>query len=184
MKSFKQFFKEDMPVKGFVSNDKKETKSKLNTLDYDLANFPFSPFSSDSYQKGVDNSIRPYAAYTWGFGTKPASSQQELDWEQANREKQEIRKQKTSLPGTVDVERSSKVDLPLSKNNTKIYKKPRNDLISMRENNINELSVPQGTTGEKKNWNPPMVGIRMANGKIEKHPPGKSGSSGGGNGGE
>ena len=25
-----------------------------------------------------------------------------------------------------------------------------------------------------------MVAIRMANGKIEKHPPGKSGSSGGG----
>ena len=49
---------------------------------------------------------------------------------------------------------------------------------------INELSVPQGTTGKRKKWNPPMVGIRMASGKIEKHPPGKSGSSGGGNGGE
>jgi hypothetical protein len=49
---------------------------------------------------------------------------------------------------------------------------------------IAELSVPQGTTGKRKVWNPSMVGIRMASGKIEKHPPGKSGSSGGGNGGE
>ena len=47
-----------------------------------------------------------------------------------------------------------------------------------------EMSVPAGTTGKRKEWNPPMVGIRMANGKIEKHPPGKSGSSGGGDGGE
>ena len=173
-----------MPAKGFVSNDKKETKSKLNTLDYDLANFPFSPFSSDSYQKGVDNSIRPYAAYTWGFGAKPASSQQELDWEQANREKQEIKKQKTSLPGTVDVERSSKGNLLAPKNNTTIYKKPKNDLISMRQDNITELSVPQGTTGKRKTISTPLVAIRMANGKIEKHPPGKSGSSGGGGSGD
>lgn len=49
---------------------------------------------------------------------------------------------------------------------------------------IAELSVPKGTTGKRENWKPPMVGIRMASGKIEKHPPGKSGSSGGGNGGE
>lgn len=49
---------------------------------------------------------------------------------------------------------------------------------------IAELSVPAGTTGKRKEWKPPMVGIRMASGKIEKHPPGKSGSSGGGNGGE
>jgi hypothetical protein len=48
---------------------------------------------------------------------------------------------------------------------------------------ISELSVPAGTTGKRKTWNPPMVGIRMASGKIEKHPPGKSGSSGGGDGG-
>lgn len=45
---------------------------------------------------------------------------------------------------------------------------------------IKELSVPAGTTGKRKEWHPPMVGIRMASGKIEKHPPGKSGSSGGG----
>jgi len=49
---------------------------------------------------------------------------------------------------------------------------------------IKELLVPQGTTGKRKTWKPPMVGIRMASGKIEKHPPGKSSSSGGGNGGE
>lgn len=48
---------------------------------------------------------------------------------------------------------------------------------------VSEMSVPAGTTGKRKTWNPPMVGIRMASGKIEKHPPGKSGSSGGGNGG-
>lgn len=42
------------------------------------------------------------------------------------------------------------------------------------------MSVPAGTTGKRKKWNPPMVGVRMASGKIEKHPPGKSGSSGGG----
>jgi hypothetical protein len=50
---------------------------------------------------------------------------------------------------------------------------------------VKEMTVPAGTTGKRKEWNPPMVGIRMASGKIEKHPPGKSGSSGGGgNGGE
>ena len=50
---------------------------------------------------------------------------------------------------------------------------------------VKEMSVPAGTSGKRKTWNPPMVGIRMASGKIEKHPPGKSGSSGGGgNGGE
>lgn len=47
---------------------------------------------------------------------------------------------------------------------------------------ISELSVPAGTTGKRKTWKPPMVGIRMASGKIERHPPGKSGSSGGGDG--
>lgn len=47
---------------------------------------------------------------------------------------------------------------------------------------MSEMSVPQGTTGKRKEWTPPMVGIRMASGKIEKHPPGKSSSSGGGNG--
>lgn len=45
---------------------------------------------------------------------------------------------------------------------------------------VKEMSVPAGTTGKRKTWNPPMVGVRMASGKIEKHPPGKSGSSGGG----
>jgi len=45
---------------------------------------------------------------------------------------------------------------------------------------VSEMSVPAGTTGKRKKWNPPMVGVRMASGKIEKHPPGKSGSSGGG----
>lgn len=48
---------------------------------------------------------------------------------------------------------------------------------------VKELSVPQGTTGKKKEVATPMVAIRMASGNIEKHPPGKSGSSGGGNGG-
>ena len=45
---------------------------------------------------------------------------------------------------------------------------------------ISELSVPAGTTGKRKDWNPPMVGIRMADGTIKKLPPGKSGSSGSG----
>jgi hypothetical protein len=45
---------------------------------------------------------------------------------------------------------------------------------------IKELSVPLGTTGNRANVSTPMVAIRMANGKIQKHPPGKSGSSGGG----
>jgi hypothetical protein len=48
------------------------------------------------------------------------------------------------------------------------------------ETEVNEIMVPKGTTGKKANWNPPMVAIRVASGKIEKHPPGKSGSSGGG----
>jgi hypothetical protein len=49
---------------------------------------------------------------------------------------------------------------------------------------IKELKVPQGTTGNRKTVSTPMVAVRMASGKIEKHPPGKSGSScGGGNGG-
>lgn len=45
---------------------------------------------------------------------------------------------------------------------------------------VNELSVPKGTTGQRQNVSTPLVAIRMASGKIEKHPPGKSGSSGGG----
>lgn len=45
---------------------------------------------------------------------------------------------------------------------------------------VSEMSVPAGTTGNRKEWSPPMVGIRMADGKIKKLPPGKSGSSGGG----
>jgi len=53
------------------------------------------------------------------------------------------------------------------------------------EETIHELSVPAGTTGKRKTVSTPMVAVRMASGKIEKHPPGKSGSSGGGgNGGE
>lgn len=44
---------------------------------------------------------------------------------------------------------------------------------------IKEISVPQGTTGNRDKVSTPMVAIRMASGKIEKHPPGKSGSSGG-----
>ena len=48
---------------------------------------------------------------------------------------------------------------------------------------IKELSVPAGTTGKRKEVSTPMVAIRMASGKIKKHPPGKSGSSGGGDGG-
>lgn len=48
---------------------------------------------------------------------------------------------------------------------------------------VTELSVPAGTTGKRREWKPPMVGIRMADGSIKKNPPGKSGSSGGGSGG-
>lgn len=43
-----------------------------------------------------------------------------------------------------------------------------------------ELSVPKGTTGKRETVSTPMVAVRMASGKVEKHPPGKSGSSGGG----
>lgn len=48
------------------------------------------------------------------------------------------------------------------------------------ETEVNELSVPAGTTGKRTTVSTPMVAVRMASGKIEKHPPGKSGSSGGG----
>ena len=48
------------------------------------------------------------------------------------------------------------------------------------EDNQNEMTAPLGTTGKRSEWNPPMVPIRMADGKIKKLPPGKSGSSGGG----
>jgi hypothetical protein len=48
------------------------------------------------------------------------------------------------------------------------------------EETINELSVPLGSTGKRTSVPTPMVSIRMASGKIEKHPPGKSGSSSGG----
>jgi hypothetical protein len=45
---------------------------------------------------------------------------------------------------------------------------------------VTELSVLAGTTGKRVKVKTPTVAIRMASGKIEKHPPGKSGSSGGG----
>lgn len=45
---------------------------------------------------------------------------------------------------------------------------------------VKELSIPLGTTGKRKEVSTPMISIRMASGKIEKHPPGKSSSSGGG----
>ena len=51
------------------------------------------------------------------------------------------------------------------------------------DTSVNELNVPLGTTGKRGNVSTPSVAIRMASGKIEKHPPGKSGSSGGGGGG-
>ena len=57
------------------------------------------------------------------------------------------------------------------------------DMVKKYKDFVRELSVPQGTTGKRKEVSTPMVSIRMASGKIEKHPPGKSGSSGGGNGG-
>jgi hypothetical protein len=47
---------------------------------------------------------------------------------------------------------------------------------------MQELSVPLGTTGKRKDVSTPLVAIRMASGKIKKLPPGKSGSSGGGSG--
>ena len=52
--------------------------------------------------------------------------------------------------------------------------------VSIIKRSLNELSVPAGTTGKRASVSTPMVAIRMASGKIEKHPPGKSGSSGGG----
>lgn len=45
---------------------------------------------------------------------------------------------------------------------------------------ISEISVPQGTTGKRTTWNPPLVTFRNAAGKKMKAPPGKSASSGGG----
>lgn len=45
---------------------------------------------------------------------------------------------------------------------------------------MQELSVPLGTTGKRKDVSSPLVSIRMASGKIKRLPPGKSGSSGGG----
>ena len=45
---------------------------------------------------------------------------------------------------------------------------------------LNEMTVPVGDTGKRKTVRSKLVAIRMANGKIEYHPPGKSGSSGGG----
>lgn len=63
--------------------------------------------------------------------------------------------------------------------------KPTRKALALRkwnceETEVNELSVPLGTTGKRGNVSSPMVAIRMASGKIEKHPPGKSSSSGGG----
>jgi len=48
------------------------------------------------------------------------------------------------------------------------------------ETQVNELNIPLGTTGKRGNTPTPLVAIRMADGKIKKLPPGKSGSSGGG----
>ena len=48
------------------------------------------------------------------------------------------------------------------------------------ETEVNELSTPLGTTGKRSEVSTPLVPIRMADGKIKKLPPGKSGSSGGG----
>lgn len=45
---------------------------------------------------------------------------------------------------------------------------------------IEELSIPKGTTGKRGDVSTPLVPIRMADGKIKRLPPGKSGSSGGG----
>lgn len=45
---------------------------------------------------------------------------------------------------------------------------------------VTEFSVPAGTSGKRKKWNAPLVAVRMADGSIKKLPPGKSGSSGGG----
>lgn len=49
---------------------------------------------------------------------------------------------------------------------------------------MQELSVPLGTTGKRKDVSTPLVAVRMASGKIKKLPPGKSGSSGGGGSGD
>lgn len=45
---------------------------------------------------------------------------------------------------------------------------------------IKEDTTPLGTTGHRTIWNAPKVDIRMADKTIKKLPPGKSGSSGGG----
>ena len=50
----------------------------------------------------------------------------------------------------------------------------------VKEEVVNELSVPLGATGKRTNVKTSLVAIRMANGKIKRLPPGKSGSSGGG----
>lgn len=56
--------------------------------------------------------------------------------------------------------------------------------IDTAKGKMQEMTAPLGTTGKRSKWSPPMVPVRMASGKIEMRPPGKSGSSGGGNGAE
>ena len=53
-------------------------------------------------------------------------------------------------------------------------------MVKNFSNYIKELSVPKGTTGKRDDVKTPLVPIRMADGKIKRLPPGKSGSSGGG----
>lgn len=183
MKSFKTFI-EETKIKAAPTSDSvgnlagSANKTRpLNKLDYDLGDLVRGFTSEDPINRRLEKAVVPAAMFKFGLGVKPASSQQELDWEKSNIARQEQKrafekehkaqlqreKQKTSLPGTLDV-----------------YRHNKTDLLPVKEG----ISVPQGTTGKRKEWNPPMVGIRMASGKIEKHPPGKSGSSGGGNGGE
>ena len=56
--------------------------------------------------------------------------------------------------------------------------------VEAAKDKMQEMTTPLGTTGKRSKWSPPMVPVRMASGKIEMRPPGKSGSSGGGNGAE
>jgi hypothetical protein len=77
---------------------------------------------------------------------------------------------------------------PINKKTSRQYTETHNkcgtpECCGQCDTAISELSVPQGTTGKRKNTFTPLVGIRMADGTIKRLPPGKSGSSGGGGGG-
>jgi hypothetical protein len=114
-----------------------------------------------------------------GAPTPEAIKQAQEEYTGAEKVSKDPNKPASRFQGTTQLTKTYKNQTPgyQKESMTRIIKRV------VREQTVSELSVPLGTTGKRKQWNPPMVGIRMASGKIEKHPPGKSSSSGGGNGG-